>query len=158
VLVVHVLDLLIDARRIGKKLVEAESADHVAHGGLTDLIDSIVNILNHDHRFFRIRNAIVGDGGDVDRDIVLCDDFCEGICIVTVRKDTRTICYGNEAVFILAGDEQSSRRSREATPRAVARSRLGGLEGDFVGFSAAGLPDAVYIPAWMSNFEQAAAG
>ena len=92
VLVDDVLDLLIDARRIGKKLVEAEPADDVSHRGLADLIDRIVDILNHDHRFFRIGNMIVSDRRDVDRDVILRDDFLRGVCIVTVRKDTRTIC------------------------------------------------------------------
>lgn len=56
----------IDARRIGKKLVEAESADNIAHSVLADLSDCIVDVLNHDHCFFRIGNAIVGDGRDVE--------------------------------------------------------------------------------------------
>jgi hypothetical protein len=49
-----VLDLLVDARSVREKLIEAESSDDVTHSGLADLIDRIVNVLNHDHRFFRI--------------------------------------------------------------------------------------------------------
>src|SRR6185436_6831922 len=75
VLVDHVLDLLIYAGRIGKKLVETEASHDVAHSGLADLIDRIVDIFNHDHRLFGIGNVIVGDGCDVDRDVVLRDDF-----------------------------------------------------------------------------------
>src|SRR3979409_605349 len=46
-----VLDLLVDARGIRKKLVEAESSDDVAHGRLADLIDRLVDILNHNTAF-----------------------------------------------------------------------------------------------------------
>jgi len=68
-----VLDLQVDARGVGEKLIEAESSNHIAHGGLADLIDRIVDVLNRDHRLFRIGNVIVRDRRDVDRDIVLGD-------------------------------------------------------------------------------------
>src|SRR5262249_49039259 len=64
--------------RVGEQLIEAEPADYVAHGGLADLIDCVIDILDHDHRFFRIGNVIIGDRGDVDRDVVLGDDFLRG--------------------------------------------------------------------------------
>ena len=70
-----VLDLQVDARDVREKLIEAESSDDIAHSGLADLIDRIVDVLNHDHRFFRIGNMIVSDRRDVDRDIILRDDF-----------------------------------------------------------------------------------
>src|SRR4051812_15480465 len=73
-----VLDLLVDARGVRKKLIEAESSDHIAHGSLTDLIDRIVDVLNHDHSSFRIGNMIVSDRRDVDRDVILGDDFLRG--------------------------------------------------------------------------------
>jgi hypothetical protein len=73
-----VLDLLVDARGVRKKLIEAESSDDIAHSSLADLIDRIVDILNHDHRFFRIGNMIVSDRCDVDRDVILRDDFLRG--------------------------------------------------------------------------------
>ncbi len=37
----------------------------IANSSLADLIDRIVDILNHDHRSFRIGNMIVSDRGDV---------------------------------------------------------------------------------------------
>ena len=46
-------------------LVEAESSNHIAHGGLANLIDRIVDVLNHDHCLFRIGNMIVSDRRDV---------------------------------------------------------------------------------------------
>src|SRR6266851_7113268 len=70
-----VLDLLVDACGVRKKLIEAESSDDIAHSSLADLINRIVDILNHDHRFFRIGNMIVSDRCDVDRDVILRDDF-----------------------------------------------------------------------------------
>src|SRR5712675_1920995 len=73
-----VLDLLVDAGGVRKKLIEAESSDDIAHSSLADLIDRIVDILNHDHRFFRIGNMIVSDRCDVDRDVILRDDFLRG--------------------------------------------------------------------------------
>src|SRR5258708_7486621 len=73
-----VLDLQVDARGVGEKLIEAESSDDIAHGGLADLIDRIVDVLDHDHRLFRIRDVIVSNRRDVDRDVILRDDFLRG--------------------------------------------------------------------------------
>src|ERR1700675_2993264 len=39
-----VLDLQVDARGVGQQLVKAESSDHVAHGGLADLIDCVIDV------------------------------------------------------------------------------------------------------------------
>ncbi len=36
-----VLDLQVDTRGVGEKLIEAESSDDIAHGGLADLIDRL---------------------------------------------------------------------------------------------------------------------
>jgi hypothetical protein len=46
-----VLDLQVDASGVGEKLIEAESSGDIAHSGLADLIDRIVDVLNHNHRF-----------------------------------------------------------------------------------------------------------
>jgi isopentenyl diphosphate isomerase/L-lactate dehydrogenase-like FMN-dependent dehydrogenase len=59
-------------------LIEAESSDDIAHSGLADLIDRIGDVLNHDHCFFWIGNMIVSDRRDVDRDVILRDDFLRG--------------------------------------------------------------------------------
>src|SRR5258708_30339371 len=59
-------------------MIEAEWSDDIAHSSLADLINRIVDILNHDHRFFRIGNMIVSDRCDVDRDVILRDDFLRG--------------------------------------------------------------------------------
>src|ERR1700731_2380691 len=45
-----VLDLQVDARGVREKLIEAESSDDIADSGLADLIDRIVDVLNHDPR------------------------------------------------------------------------------------------------------------
>ncbi len=74
----HVLDLLVDARGVGEKLVEAETPDHVAHGGLADLVDGVVDILDRDDGSLGIGDVIVGDRRDVDRDVVLGDDLLRG--------------------------------------------------------------------------------
>ena len=48
----HILDLQVDARGVREKLIEAKSPDDIAPSRLVaDLIDRIVDILNHDHRF-----------------------------------------------------------------------------------------------------------
>src|SRR5262249_12403537 len=70
-----ILDLFVDARGIGEKLIQAEAPDDVAHRRLADLIDSIVDVLDHDHGALRIGNMIVGHRGDIDRDVVLGDDL-----------------------------------------------------------------------------------
>jgi hypothetical protein len=75
VLVDHVLDLVVDARGIGEQLIEAEPSDHIAHRGLADLVDGVVNVLDGDDRLFRIGNVIIGDRRDIDRDVVLGNDL-----------------------------------------------------------------------------------
>ncbi len=70
-----VLDLLVDVRGLGQQLIEAEAPDHVAHRGLADLVDRVVDALDRDHGFFRIGDMIVSDRCDIDRDIVFGDDF-----------------------------------------------------------------------------------
>ena len=61
-----------------KQLVEAEAADDIAHGGLADLIDRIVDVLDHDHRILGIGDMIIGNRRDIDRDVVLGDDLLRG--------------------------------------------------------------------------------
>ena len=75
VLVDDVLDLVVDARGIRQQLIEAEASDHVAHGGLADLVDRVIDVLDRDHGLFRIGDVIVGDRCDIDRDVVLGDDL-----------------------------------------------------------------------------------
>ena len=58
-----------------QELVETEAADHVAHRRLADLIDGVVNVLDDDHRLLRIGDVIVGNRGNIDRDVVLGDDL-----------------------------------------------------------------------------------
>src|SRR5580693_8609857 len=65
----------LDARGVRKKPIEAEASDHIAPSSLTDLIDRIVYVLDHDHGSFRIGNMIVSNRRDVDRDVILGDDF-----------------------------------------------------------------------------------
>src|SRR6202022_1757289 len=75
VLVDDVLDLVVDARGIRQQLIEAEASDHIAHRGLADLVDGVVDVFDRDHRLFRVGNVIVGDRRDIDRDIVPGDDL-----------------------------------------------------------------------------------
>ena len=70
--------LLIDFARLGQKLVQAELSDDVAHCRLGYLIGRIVDVLNGDDGLFRICHTIVGDGGDVYRDVVFGDYFLRG--------------------------------------------------------------------------------
>ena len=62
----HILDLLVDARGIRKKLIKAKSAQQHCARLFGYLVDRVVDVLNDDHRFLRIGNVIVGDRGDVD--------------------------------------------------------------------------------------------
>ena len=49
--------------------------------------------------------------------------FCEGICIVTVRKDTRTICWMGAKMSVRPGSRTPSNfPSRNTTPRSYWRS------------------------------------
>src|SRR5258708_6801470 len=73
-----VLDLQVDARGVREKLIEAESSNHIAHGGLANLIDRIVDVLNHDHRVFRIGNMIVSVSIAIAAVVILRDDFLRG--------------------------------------------------------------------------------
>jgi hypothetical protein len=74
-LVDDILDLVVDAGGIRQQLIEAEASDHIAHGGLADLIDRVVDVLDGNHGPFRIGNVIVGHRRDIDRDIVPRDDL-----------------------------------------------------------------------------------
>src|SRR5947209_3943609 len=87
----------VDARGVRKKLIEAEPSNDIAHSSLTDLIDRIVDVLNHDHRSFRIGNMIVSDRRDVDRDVILGDDF--------LRGDLHRDCAQRYAHHLLDGNE-----------------------------------------------------
>jgi hypothetical protein len=44
----RILDLLVNARSVRKKLIKAKSANNIAHRCLADLIDRVVDILNGD--------------------------------------------------------------------------------------------------------------
>ena len=49
--------------------------------------------------------------------------FCEGICIVTVRKDTRTICWMGTKMSVSPGPRTPSNfPRRNTTPRSYCRS------------------------------------
>src|SRR5271167_2069648 len=49
--------------------------------------------------------------------------FCEGICIVTVRKDTRTICWTGAKMSVSPGARTPlNLPSRKTTPRSYCRS------------------------------------
>ena len=61
-----------------EQLIEAEAADDIAHRGLADLVDRVVDVLDRDHGLFRIGDVIVGDRSDIDRDVVLGDDLLRG--------------------------------------------------------------------------------
>ena len=43
--------------------------DYLAQCRLCDLVDGGVDVLDGDHRFHRVHDAKVGDGGDVDADV-----------------------------------------------------------------------------------------
>jgi len=49
--------------------------------------------------------------------------FCEGICMVTVRSDTRTICWNGTKMSVSPGARTPSNLpSRKTTPRSYCRS------------------------------------
>jgi len=99
-------------------LIEAEPSDHIAHGGLADLVDRVVDVLDRDNSFFRVGNMIVSDRRDIDRNIVFCNDLLRGICMVTVRKDTRTICWIGTKINVNPGPRTPANLPRRnTTPR-----------------------------------------
>src|ERR1700736_6172080 len=102
--VYDILDLQIDARGVREQLIETESSDDIAHSGLADLIDRIVDVLDYDHRLLRIRDMIVGDRCDIDRDVIFRDDF--------LRRDLHRDGAQGDPHHLLDGDEDE----REARP------------------------------------------
>ena len=64
----------VDAVGLGQGLVKGVLADHLAQGGLGDLVDGRGHVLDRDHRLGRVDDLVVGDGGDVDADVVAGDD------------------------------------------------------------------------------------
>src|SRR5690242_11108386 len=74
-LVDDILDLHIYLAGLRQELVEGESSHHIPHGGLADLIDGIIDVLDGYDRLLGIDDVIIGHGGDVDGDIVLGDDL-----------------------------------------------------------------------------------
>jgi hypothetical protein len=73
----HVQDLAdgdVDGVGLGQGLVQRVLADHLAQGGLSNLVDGGGDILDRDHRLDRIGDAVVGHGGDVNADVVVGDD------------------------------------------------------------------------------------
>jgi hypothetical protein len=76
-LCLHVEDLAdvpIDAFGLGQQLVEGMASHHRAEGGLGDLADRGLDVLDRDHRTDRILHAVIRHGGHVDADVVLGDD------------------------------------------------------------------------------------
>ena len=113
-----ILDLLVDARGVREKLIEAESTNDVAHGGLADLIDRIIDVLDRDYGFFRIGNMIYATAAISIETLSFVMIFCDGICIVTVRKDTRVICSMGRKMSVSPGPRAPSNfPRRKTTPR-----------------------------------------
>src|SRR6185312_5647110 len=50
------------------------AADHGAQGGLGDLVDRRGDVLDRQHRADGVSDAVVGDGGNIDADVVARDD------------------------------------------------------------------------------------
>jgi hypothetical protein len=69
------LDQLVERLRLAEHLVEGGAADEVPDGGLGDLVDRGVDVLDLDDRLHRVDPAEVGDGCHADRDVVLGDDL-----------------------------------------------------------------------------------
>src|SRR6266567_2731104 len=67
-------DVDVDAVGLGQRLVEGVLPDHLAQGGLGDLVDRRPDVFDGHHRLDRVDDAVVGDGGDVDADVVAGDD------------------------------------------------------------------------------------
>src|SRR6266536_4246612 len=67
-------DVDVDAVGLGQRLVEGVLPDHLAQGGLGDLVDGRPDVFDGHHRLDRVDDAVVGDGGDVDADVVAGDD------------------------------------------------------------------------------------
>ena len=59
---------------LGQRLVESVLTDDLAQRCLSDLIDRGVDILDRDERLHRVDHSKVGDGGDIDADVVARDD------------------------------------------------------------------------------------
>ena len=55
----HVFYLLVDVGGLGQQLVERETADDIPHGRLTDLIYGLVDVLDRNHRPFRVAYVVV---------------------------------------------------------------------------------------------------
>src|ERR1035437_2758242 len=67
-------DVQVDLVGLGQGLVQGVLADDLAQGGLGDLVDGGVDVLDSDDGFDGVDDAEVGDGGDVDADVVAGDD------------------------------------------------------------------------------------
>jgi hypothetical protein len=67
-------DVLIDAFGLGQQLVERVTTHHRAEGGLGDLADRGLDVLDCDHRTDRILHAVIGHRGHVDADVIPGDD------------------------------------------------------------------------------------
>jgi hypothetical protein len=67
-------DAAVDPVGLGQGLVKGVLADHLAQGGLGDLVDGRGHVLDGDHRADRVGHPVVGDGRHVDADVVAGDD------------------------------------------------------------------------------------
>src|SRR4029079_19080465 len=64
----------IDAFGLGQQVVERVTSHHRSEGGLGDLADRGLDVLDRDHRADGILHAGIGDRGPVYADVVLGDD------------------------------------------------------------------------------------
>ena len=67
-------DVEVDLVGLGEGLVQGVLADDLAQGGLGDLVDGGVDVLDGDDGLHGVDDPEVGDGGDVDADVVAGDD------------------------------------------------------------------------------------
>ncbi len=67
-------DVPVDGVGLGQGLVQGVLSDHLAQGGLRDLVDRGADALDGDDGLHRVHDPEVGDGRDVDADIVAGDD------------------------------------------------------------------------------------
>src|SRR3989344_4246983 len=89
--------LLVYLGGLREELVERELTDHVAHGGLTYLIRRLVDIFDSNDRLFGVRHVVVGDRGNIYRDVVLGDYLLR----LNLHRDGAQ----RDALHALEGDE-----------------------------------------------------
>jgi hypothetical protein len=90
----------------------------LAQGGLGDLVDGVGRVLDRDQRGDRVGDPVVGDRGDVDRDVVAGDDPWDWIGMVTIRSDTRRSTSTSGTISRRPGARTPlTRPTRNSTPR-----------------------------------------